>query len=152
MDAALNGLNADAARVPDAFAPWTAPERGGAGTAGRSADWIAAQPISPLCKAGIDAQMIADNGVDDAPGRAISATWRMIKGGGVEKYWTETEVYRCAGGTQQLALQPGAASSAGARAPAPAGRVRSPSRSRRRSSRPAARSTKPTTRSSRCRR
>jgi monoamine oxidase len=27
----------------------------------------------------------------------------MVKGGGLEKYWTESEVYRCAGGNQQLA-------------------------------------------------
>jgi monoamine oxidase len=27
----------------------------------------------------------------------------MIKGGGLEKYWTESEVYRCKGGNQQLA-------------------------------------------------
>jgi monoamine oxidase len=26
-----------------------------------------------------------------------------VKGGGVEKYWTDTEVYRCKGGNQQLA-------------------------------------------------
>ena len=27
----------------------------------------------------------------------------MVKGGGLEKYWTESEVYRCQGGNQQLA-------------------------------------------------
>jgi monoamine oxidase len=27
----------------------------------------------------------------------------MVKGGGLEKYWTESEVYRCKGGNQQLA-------------------------------------------------
>ena len=28
----------------------------------------------------------------------------MVKGGGLEKFWTETEVYRCAGGSQQLVM------------------------------------------------
>ena len=27
----------------------------------------------------------------------------MVKGGGLEKYWTDSEVYRCQGGNQQLA-------------------------------------------------
>ena len=27
----------------------------------------------------------------------------MVKGGGLEKYWTDSEVYRCKGGNQQLA-------------------------------------------------
>jgi hypothetical protein len=29
----------------------------------------------------------------------------MVKGGGLEKYWTESEVYRCKGGNQQLATR-----------------------------------------------
>jgi monoamine oxidase len=29
----------------------------------------------------------------------------MVKGGGLEKYWTESEVYRCKGGNQQLATK-----------------------------------------------
>jgi monoamine oxidase len=29
----------------------------------------------------------------------------MIKGGGVEKYWTDSEVFRCRGGNQQLAAR-----------------------------------------------
>jgi monoamine oxidase len=74
MSAALNGLNADAARIPDAFTPWTAADA--AAWDKRSlADWIAAQPVSDLCKAGIDAQMVADNGASPR-GRAISAIGR----------------------------------------------------------------------------
>ena len=39
----------------------------------------------------------------------------MVKGGGLEKYWTEAEVYRCKGGNQQLAHEAGRARSAPAR-------------------------------------
>jgi monoamine oxidase len=101
MEAALNGMDADAARIPDPFAAWDAPNA--AALDRRSlAEWIAAQPCSDLCKAGIDAQMVADNGVTTA-WQSYLGNLAMIKGGGVEKFWTETEVFRCLGGSQQLA-------------------------------------------------
>ena len=101
MSAALSRLNADAAAIDDPFAPWTAaPAR--AWDARSLADWIAAQSISDLCKAGIDAQMVGDNGVATA-WQSYLGNLAMVKGGGLEKFWTETEVYRCSGGSQQLA-------------------------------------------------
>jgi len=101
MDAALNRMNADAARVGDAFAAWTAPDAEALDR--RSlADWIAALDASPLCKLAIDVQMTSDNGVRSA-WQSYLGNLAMIKGGGGEKYWTETERYRCAGGNQQLA-------------------------------------------------
>jgi monoamine oxidase len=107
MSEALMGLNADAARIPDPFAPWAAPDA--AVWDKRSlADWIAAQAVSDLAKAGIDAQMVADNGVTTA-WQSYLGNLAMVKGGGVEKFWSETEVFRCAGGSQQLALKLAAA-------------------------------------------
>ena len=107
MTAALNRLNADAAKIPDPFAAWTAP--GAAAWDTRSlADWIAALDAPDLCKAGVEAQMVADNGVATA-WQSYLGNLTMVKGGGVEKFWTETEVYRCAGGSQQLALKLAAA-------------------------------------------
>src|SRR5215213_7391986 len=44
MSAALNGLNADAAAIPDPFAAWTAPSAR-AWDARSLGDWIAAQPV-----------------------------------------------------------------------------------------------------------
>jgi monoamine oxidase len=107
MTTALNGLNADAARIPDPFTPWTAADAA-AWDKRALADWIAAQPVSDACKAGIDAQMVADNGVTTA-WQSYLGNLAMVKGGGVEKFWTETEVFRCAGGSQQLALKLAAA-------------------------------------------
>lgn len=101
MSAALSGLNTDAAMIPDPFQAWTAPQAR-AWDQRSLADWIAAQPISDLCKAGIDAQMMGDNGVATA-WQSYLGNLSMVKGGGLEKFWTETEVYRCAGGSQQLA-------------------------------------------------
>ncbi|HYT66544.1 MAG TPA: NAD(P)/FAD-dependent oxidoreductase [Vicinamibacterales bacterium] len=101
MSAALNGLTADANRIPDAFAAWNAPDAS-AWDARSLADWIARLDASDLCKAGVDAQMVADNGVVTA-WQSYLGNLAMIRGGGGEKFWTETEVYRCAGGSQQLA-------------------------------------------------
>jgi monoamine oxidase len=101
MSAALNRLNADAARIPDAFAAWSAPAAP-AWDRRSLADWIAALDESALCKAGIEAQMIADNGVTTA-WQSLLGNLAMIRGGGGDRFWTETEVFRCAGGSQQLA-------------------------------------------------
>ena len=103
MEAALNLMNADAAKIPDAFAGWDTPNAA-AWDKRTLADWIAAQSISPLCKTGVDTQMVSDNGVTTA-WQSYLGNLIMVKGGGLEKYWTDTEVYRCAGGTQQLALK-----------------------------------------------
>jgi monoamine oxidase len=46
--------------------------------------------------------MVGDNGVATA-WQSYLGNLAMVKGGGLEKFWTDTEVYRCAGGSQQLA-------------------------------------------------
>jgi monoamine oxidase len=48
--------------------------------------------------------MTADNGVV-TQWQSYLANLAMVKGGGLEKYWTESEVYRCKGGNQQLAMR-----------------------------------------------
>ncbi len=103
MDEALSGLNRDAAAVPDAFAPWTTDNAVALDRRSLGA-WLAEQPVSPLCKIGIEAQMTSDNGMTTA-WQSYLGNLAMIKGGGVEKYWTETEVFRCAGGSQQLPIR-----------------------------------------------
>jgi monoamine oxidase len=103
MTAALDGLDADARRITDPVRPWETP--GAEAWDRRSlADWIASIEASPLCKAGIEVQMTADNGVRTA-WQSYLGNLAMINGGGVEKYWTETEVFRCKGGNQQLAAR-----------------------------------------------
>ena len=107
MSAALNKLNADADKIGDPFAPWTAPDA--AAWDRRSlADWVAGLDESDLCKDGVDAQMVGDNGVASA-WQSYLGNLAMVRGGGSEKFWTETEVYRCAGGNQQLATKLAAA-------------------------------------------
>ena len=102
MEKAFAPLLVDAAKV-DAVRPWTAPDAQALDK--RSiADWIEGLSVSANCKAALDALTMADNGV--ATGwQSYLGNLAMWKGGGLEKYWTDSEVFRCAGGTQQLATK-----------------------------------------------
>ena len=48
--------------------------------------------------------MSGDNGVR-SEWQSYLGNLAMVKGGGVEKYWTDSEVYRCAQGNQALATE-----------------------------------------------
>lgn len=102
MDEALPKMNADAAKI-NAAEPWKSQDA--AALDRRSlASWITSLNVSPLCKSGITAQLVADNGVI-AERQSYLGNLAMVKGGGLDKFWTESEVYRCAGGNQQLAYK-----------------------------------------------
>lgn len=101
VDEALAGMNRDAEEV-DAYAPWRSP-RAGELDQRPTAAWIAQQPASLLCQSAISTMLTADNGVPVAF-QSYLGNLAMVKGGGVEAYWTETEVYRCRGGNDQLAV------------------------------------------------
>ena len=100
-------MNADAAKVTDADRPWTTP---GAEALDRRtlASWIQEQKASPLGRTAFDAMMTADNGVL-TEWQSYLANLASVKGGGGEAYWTDSEVYRCRGGNQQLARRLAAA-------------------------------------------
>jgi monoamine oxidase len=100
MEKVFNTIVADAAKV-DADEPWKA---AGAEALDRRtlADWIEKTSASPLCKSALHTMMTADNGVVPE-WQSYLGNLAMVKGGGLEKYWTESEVYRCQGGNQQLA-------------------------------------------------
>ena len=100
METVFNTIVADASKV-DADEPWKAPN---AEALDRRtlASWIDATSASPLGKEALRTMMTADNGVV-TEWQSYLANLAMVKGGGLEKYWTESEVYRCKGGNQQLA-------------------------------------------------
>jgi monoamine oxidase len=102
MEAAFAPLLADAAKI-DADRPWTAANAADLDkrTLG---SWIEGLSVSPLCRSGIDAMMTADNGVV-TDWQSYLGNLAMWKGGGLEKYWTDSEVFRCRGGNQQLATK-----------------------------------------------
>lgn len=102
ITAVLGGMN-DEARKVNEDEPWLTPNAADLDRR-TGQQWIDAQEVSPLCKRGLYVNQMADNGQDPAR-QSYLGNLTQIKGGGVEKYWTESEVYRCKGGNQQLALK-----------------------------------------------
>jgi monoamine oxidase len=100
LEKAFNTIVTDAAKV-DADEPWKA-ANAEALDKRTLASWINALDASPLCKSGLHTMLMADNGVV-TEWQSYLANLAMVKGGGLEKYWTESEVFRCQGGNQQLA-------------------------------------------------
>jgi monoamine oxidase len=101
MDAAFATMNDDARRLSDADRPWLADDAVALDlkTVG---DWLRDLSCSALCRRAIDAMLTADNGVR-TEWQSYLGHLAMVKGGGVEAFWTESELYRCKGGNQQLA-------------------------------------------------
>jgi monoamine oxidase len=102
MERGYAALNVAAAPIV-ADAAWTSPS---ADALDRQSvgEWIEASGLSDRCRRALHAEFEADNGV--------STWWQshlgnltQIKGGGLDKYWTDTEVFRCRGGNQQLAAK-----------------------------------------------
>jgi len=58
--------------------------------------------LSPLCRRALLMLLVADNGVE-ANRQSYLGVLAMIRGGGLKKYWADTEVFRCAEGNQALA-------------------------------------------------
>jgi monoamine oxidase len=100
MEKAFNTIVAEATKI-DADEPWKA-ANAAALDKRTLGSWIDALDASPLCKTGLHTMMMADNGMV-TEWQSYLANLAMVKGGGLEKYWTESEVYRCQGGNQQLA-------------------------------------------------
>jgi monoamine oxidase len=100
LEAAYKTMNADA-RPINADQPWLSPnaQRLDARTA---ADWIRGLQVSDLTRKAITVELTADNGAAVAR-QSYLGNLTQVKGGGVERYWTDSEVYRCRGGNSRLA-------------------------------------------------
>lgn len=100
MEMAFRAMNADAEKI-DAEEPWKSP-RAQELDRRSVADWIAAQKTSDLCRLALAAHFQAEAAVSPAWESYLSLL-AAVKGGGLEKFWTDSEAFRCAGGAQQLA-------------------------------------------------
>lgn len=100
MEEALKRMDSDAEKI-DADEPWKS-ENAAALDAKTTKAWIDALEGSPLCRAAVAIELTANNG-QEVVKQSYLGNLAQVKGGGLEKYWTETEVYRCKGGNQQLA-------------------------------------------------
>ncbi len=100
LRAALNKMNGPATEV-DAIEPWKTPGARELDTRSIQS-WIDDLDADDLTKRACWINQSADNGVD--PSRAsLLGQLAAVKGGGLERFWTETETWRCNGGNGQLA-------------------------------------------------
>lgn len=100
MEHVYERLNRVAAQV-NADKPWETPGAVALDLTTTSS-WIDAMQAPELCKAWLAVRLMADNGVHPDK-QSFLGNLAMVKGGGLKRYWTETERYRCRDGNQQLA-------------------------------------------------
>ncbi len=100
MRIALERLNALAEPL-DAFEPWRS-EQARSLDAQSLDDWIRRLDVSPACQQLIAIQMTGINGLIPA-WQSLLGVLCTVRGGGVQKFWDETDTMHCVGGTQQLA-------------------------------------------------
>ena len=101
MEKEFQKLTSLAETIVDPFEPWTNPDSGSLDSESLG-DWIKKQNCSTLCKQALVGMLEADNGIP-AQQQSLLAVLAMVKGGGLDRYWTDTEVFRCKGGNQRLA-------------------------------------------------
>jgi monoamine oxidase len=102
IDRVLPAITADA-RAIDAEAPWLSP-RAAHFDARSVARRLGELGLSPDALRALDAMLSGDNAAASAR-QSDLALLAAVKGGGLEAYWTESEVYRCDGGNQRLAIE-----------------------------------------------
>lgn len=102
IEETLDGLTA-ASRLVNLVKPWETPDAERLDNESL-ATAFAARMLPSTARDGAFALLSNDNGCwpQDA---SYLATLASIAGGGYEKFWTETEVYRCIGGNQQMAFK-----------------------------------------------
>ncbi len=100
MDTLKKQMTTDAAPVNE-DQPWLSPNAADLDRRD-TASWLDSLSVSPLCKKAFESQFQADNGVA-LKHQSYLGNLTQVKGGGLEKYWTESEIYRCRGGNERLA-------------------------------------------------
>jgi monoamine oxidase len=85
--------------VPDQ--PWTTPDAE-ALDALSTGEWLKGLDISSLSKELVAAQLTSNNGVA-VELQSQLGNLTQIRGGGIERYWTDSERFRCRGGNDQFA-------------------------------------------------
>ena len=100
MDEAFAFISAAAKGIFDPYCPWTDPQ---APILDRQNvyDFVMERAWSERCKKAVLQQLESDNGVA-ARNQSLLALLSMVNGGGSDRYWVDTEVYRSRRGTQAL--------------------------------------------------
>lgn len=100
LETAYKTMNTLAAPI-NADEPWNSPDAQRL-DARSVAQWVRGLKVSELCKKAISLELAADNAVATSR-QSLLGNLTQVKGGGLEKYWTDSEVYRCRGGNARLA-------------------------------------------------
>jgi len=64
--------------------------------------WFDRQELKPLARRVLETESISYSGVPTAQ-ESFLGLLTVVKGGGLDKFWTESEAFHCLGGNQQLA-------------------------------------------------
>lgn len=102
IERVLPMITADARGI-DPVEPWRSP-RAAHFDARSVARRLGELRLSPDAERALDAMLSGDNAASSAR-QSDLALLAAVKGGGLEAYWTESEVYRCEGGNQRLAVE-----------------------------------------------
>ncbi|MCC6951802.1 MAG: FAD-dependent oxidoreductase [Phycisphaerales bacterium] len=102
LDAGHTLMNADAGDI-NTDEPWNSPKAADLDRMSLG-EWIRKQELSERAKKALWLEFAANNGVE-CDRQSYLGNLASVKGGGIEAYWSDSEVYRCAGGNQQLAFK-----------------------------------------------
>ena len=100
MRAALEQINTDAANIVDANRPWESPNAKELDARSLD-DWIRKLDVDPRCRELIEIQMTGINGLIPA-WQSWLGILAIVCGGGLQKFWDETDTLHCVGGAQLL--------------------------------------------------
>ena len=100
LETALTSMNKLAEPVPE-DEPWMAPDAQRLDNTSIQ-KWIDEMNAPDIVKRAVWINQVADNG-QDPKRQSLLGQLAAVKGGGLERYWTESEVYRCKGGNDLLA-------------------------------------------------
>jgi monoamine oxidase len=103
MSDAFDFVSARSKRIVDPFRPWTDPDASVLDQENVHKFVVQQRKWSRLCKKALLQQLESDNGVL-AENQSLLGLLSMVRGGGMERYWVDTEVYRCKRGAQALSL------------------------------------------------
>ncbi|MCX5688893.1 MAG: FAD-dependent oxidoreductase [Planctomycetota bacterium] len=100
LEAALAKLNALAESI-DADEPWKSADAAALDKKS-TMEWINSLDVPAQVKRAMWINQTSDNG-QDASKQSFLGQLAAVKGGGLEKYWSDSEVYRCKSGNDSLA-------------------------------------------------
>jgi len=100
MERALEDLTVRAKAITDPYNPWITP---GADVLDKSTleSWIKGVTKDKVVQAALEFEF-ANNNVAPTKNQSLLAVLTQIAGGGLEHYWEDTEVFRCANGNDVL--------------------------------------------------